>query len=162
MKITRQKYIPICFESIRGLFITLFIYTAFVKWVQMPTFVGQMERMPFPDWAAPYVAYGLPSTMLILALLLMMNKKPKRTVCIAMGILSTLSIFIILIITRTISPSYPCACAGILGLSWNGHLMLNLVYILLGGIALILLPSIDVDPKGEYTNSANASIHQQT
>lgn len=129
----------IIIEVIGGCFIALFLFAGILKWIEMGKFTGQMERMPFWDWAAPLVAYGLPTTLLMLAVLFIAHKYLRFAFILSTSIMLAISIFIILILTKAFGPGYPCSCAGILGMSWKEHLWFNLAFVAIGITAIILL-----------------------
>ena len=133
-------------DLIAGIYICAFFYTAITKWAEMPKFLGQMERMPFGDWAAAPVAYGLPTLMGVLALWFAFGKNRRLPFLFGMGLLGILGIYIVLILTYAFGPGYPCSCAGLLDLSWKQQLYGNIAFITLGIIAVIFLRHGDQGP----------------
>lgn len=126
-------------DIVSGLYISAFLYAAIIKWAEMPKFLGQMERMPYWDWAAAPIAYGLPTLMGVLALWLAFGSRRRVPLLIAIGLLVVLGVYIVLILTYAFGPGYPCSCAGILDLSWKQQLYGNVAFIALGIVAVLLI-----------------------
>ncbi|WP_400260880.1 MauE/DoxX family redox-associated membrane protein [Sphingobacterium sp. SG20118] len=133
-------------DTISGIYILTFLFTTINKWSEMPKFLGQMERMPFWDWLAAPVAYGLPTTMGIIALWLALGKQRKIALTIGVGLLIILGVYIILILNYAFGPGYPCSCAGLFDLSWKQQLFLNMSFIALGVTAIFLIRPEDNKP----------------
>ncbi|KKX47067.1 MULTISPECIES: MauE/DoxX family redox-associated membrane protein [Sphingobacterium] len=133
-------------DTISGIYILAFLFTAINKWSEMPKFLGQMERMPFWDWLAAPVAYGLPTTMGIIALWLAFGKQRKIALSIGIGLLVILGVYIILILNNVFGTGYPCSCAGLFDLSWKQQLFLNVSFIAIGLTALYLMRSQEDKP----------------
>jgi len=124
-------------EIISGLLILLFVYAAISKLLDYNTFKFQLGRSPYVTGIAGFVAWALPVGELIVASLLII----KRTKLFGLYA----SFFLMLLFTGYIyamlhfSYYIPCSCGGILSkMSWNQHLIFNVVFTCLALSAILL------------------------
>lgn len=127
-------------DVIAALLVLLFVYAALSKLFDYSTFKFQLGRSPYVTNMAGFVAWALPLGELIVAALLIV----KRTKLIGFYA----SFFLMLLFTAYIyamlhySYYVPCSCGGVLSMmSWNQHLIFNVVFTLLALTATILYAS---------------------
>ena len=132
-----MKRKEIVIQIISLLFIALWSYAAFSKILDWEMNKRAMLMQPFPLWMANILFWLIPLLELVLVVFLLNIHTRIRALLASVILLSTFSIYIALILSRAFG-SIPCACAGIFSQMGHAeHLYFNLLFILLGGIALI-------------------------
>lgn len=127
----------IIIECICLLYSLLFIYASVSKLLDFERFQVQLSQSPILSAFAGWISWAVIGIELFIAVLLMFSKT--RTVALfgalSLMIMFTAYIFIIL----HYSSFVPCSCGGILEkMTWDVHLIFNLVFVVLAIIALIL------------------------
>jgi hypothetical protein len=124
-------------EFIAGIFITLFIYAASSKVLEFDKFRIQISQSPlltaFGDWIAWFVITIETLTVVFLSV------RRLRIIGLysSFGLMVAFAAYIIAIIK--FSEFIPCSCGGILEhMSWNTHLIFNLVFVVLATIGVFL------------------------
>ena len=124
--------------AICGLFILLFFYTAFSKWMDFGEFEHQMANQPFDRKYLNLLLYGLPSLEILTALLLI----PPQTRLISLWsclLLMVAFTFYIVLIKLNYYGRIPCSCGGVIRhLSWTQHLIFNVFFLALAVTGVIL------------------------
>lgn len=118
------------------LYAFMFIYAATSKLLDFENFKIQLGQSPLLSSFTEWIAITVPVWELIIALLLLVPKFRYFGLFIAyfLMVLFTAYIFIIL----NYSPIVPCSCGGILeNMTWNQHLVFNLLFIALALIAIL-------------------------
>jgi len=128
-------------EIICALFIILFIYTGINKMMDYHNTKLQMQRSPFINNMAGFIAATLPTGELLLAALLII----KRTRLIGLYI----SLFLMTLFTGyiwtmlTYSYDLPCSCGGIISkMTWHDHLIFNIGFTLFSILAIAMQSAI--------------------
>lgn len=117
-------------------FIVLFTYAAVSKVLDFENFQVQLAQSPLLSAYAGFVSYSIIITELIIALLLIIKALREIGLYLSLGIMISFTIYIYLILNY--SDFIPCSCGGILEkMSWNQHLIFNLVCVALSVIALV-------------------------
>lgn len=122
------------------LFILLFTYAAASKLLDFGRFRSQLYLQPFPHSLSDLLAYLIPATELLLALLLCFNRSRFAGLVLStilMGLFAGYISYLLL----SYQGKLPCSCGGILEhMSWTAHLAFNWAFVLIGitGIALHL------------------------
>lgn len=137
---TRTAIKTIAIQCISALYILLFVYAALSKLLAFETFTLQLAQSPLLSAYAPFIAWTVPALEIGLSLLLLFSIT--RTIgfyaAFVLMVMFTVYIFIIL----HYSDFVPCSCGGVLeDLSWNEHLVFNIVFILLAAVAIALSSS---------------------
>lgn len=128
----------IVIETISGLFILLFVYTAISKLFNHHGFESVISRSPLIEGKAHYVAWGVPIVELIISLLLFIPKVRKWGLYASSILMLVFTAYLFYIIYFT--PNLPCSCGGVIGLmSWKQHLVFNIVFTLLGIVGSVLI-----------------------
>ncbi|MAM28759.1 MAG: hypothetical protein CMC13_07020 [Flavobacteriaceae bacterium] len=124
-------------KAIAYLFILLFTYAAVSKLLDFETFTVQLAQSPLLSAYAGTIAWWVPGVEIGIALLLFFPQLriPALYACFTLMVLFTTYIFIIL----NFSDFIPCSCGGVLEqLSWTQHLIFNLIFIVLAGLAIFI------------------------
>ncbi|OAD90759.1 hypothetical protein A7A78_14155 [Aequorivita soesokkakensis] len=115
----------------------LFVYAAFSKLLDFETFKLQLAQSPLLSAYAGLIAWLVPSLEIIIAILLLSERFRVLAfyAFFTLMVMFTTYIFIIL----NFSDFVPCSCGGVLEkLSWNQHLIFNVVFMMLAGVAVFI------------------------
>lgn len=128
-------------EIICLLYIILFVYAAFSKLLDFENFEIQLGQSPLLSTFAGWIAFIVPISELIIAALLVFPRYRLPAMFIAFILMILFTVYILIILN--FSPFVPCSCGGILEkLGWKEHLVFNIVFCLLGIIAILLFRSL--------------------
>jgi putative oxidoreductase len=117
-------------EIIAALFILLFVYTGVSKLMEHTNFTNVLKGSPLVGSFAGVVAWALPITELIVALLLIFPKTRLKGLYASAILMSMFTIYLAYMIAFT--PKLPCSCGGVLKeLTWKQHLVFNIFFTLL-------------------------------
>jgi uncharacterized membrane protein YphA (DoxX/SURF4 family) len=120
----------------------LFVYASVSKLLDFERFQVQLAQSPLLSAYAWWISWIVISIELFIALLLLFSRT--RTVALfgALGLMSMFTAYIFIILHY--SSFVPCSCGGILEkMSWDVHLIFNLVFVLLAIIGLLLIAKQD-------------------
>lgn len=134
---TNSRIIAIANKIIAYLFVLLFVYAAASKLLDFENFQVQLGQSPMLSAFATEVSYAVPMVELFICLLLLMKRTETAGLyfCYCLMVMFTAYIYIIL----NYSSFVPCSCGGILeDLSWNQHLLFNIIFLLLAAAAFLL------------------------
>lgn len=121
-----------------SLFILLFIYTAASKIINWSDTVKAMHNQPLNKSLADFLIYTLPVIEIIVIILMMINKTKLIGLYIFTGMMILFSGYVGLVLSNYYG-RIPCSCGGLIKeMGWKSHLTMNLVFSLLGGIAIYL------------------------
>lgn len=123
-------------DIIRYLLLALFVYTAASKMLTYPQFVVQLGLSPLLPNFFPSIGWAVPMVELMVA------------ICLAVPALQTLGLVaswvLMLVFTLyvgailTVASHIPCSCGGVIAeLSWQQHLVFNLVFLALNTLVLV-------------------------
>jgi hypothetical protein len=119
------------------LVIILFTYAALSKLLEYDKFTVQLSQSPLLTAFAGTVAWTIPTLEIVLAAMISI---PRWRLYGLYGSYTLMVIFTayIIVITR-FSEYVPCSCGGVLQkLGWTEHLIFNLFFVALCGIAIVL------------------------
>ena len=117
-------------EIIAALFILLFVYTAMSKFFEFKSFSYVLSKSPLIGDMAPVVAWGLPITELLIALLLLVPRTRRPGLWASFFIMLAFTGYLVYMIYFT--PDRPCSCGGVLKqMTWKQHLVFNIGFTLL-------------------------------
>ena len=108
----------------------LFLYTGISKLREFAVFQEQIAENSILNPIAPFVAWAVPLTEFLVTLLLILPRWRIKGLYASLALMIAFTLYIgaIMIFNKEL----PCSCGGIVSqLSWNGHLVLNSVFILL-------------------------------
>lgn len=124
-------------EIISLLLVILFLYTGISKLTEYVTFKAQISQSPVLKYIAPVLAWALPITELIVAILLFIPRY--RLIGFYSSFILMISFTGYVIAILTTSEELPCSCGGVLEqLSWQGHLVFNSIFSLLAFTGIFL------------------------
>ncbi len=126
------------------LFVLLFLYAATSKLLDFETFTVQLAQSPLLSAYAGVIAWMVPGIEIVIAVLLVFPRFRILALyaCFTLMVMFTAYIYIIL----NFSDFIPCSCGGVLEkLSWTQHLIFNIVFIILAGVAVFF--SLQEKPK---------------
>ena len=128
-------------EIISLLLIFLFVYAAASKMLDYEKFRVQLGQSPMLTSFAGLVAWMVPSIEAIISVLLAIPGLRLTGLYASFSLMTMFTAYIIAI--TKFSEFVPCSCGGVLqSMSWNQHLFLNLIFVLLA-LAGILLHSTE-------------------
>lgn len=126
-------------EIISLLYILLFVYAGVSKLLDYNNFRIQLGQSPILSPFADWVSILVPSMEFIIAVLLIFKRSRKIGLFSSFTLMILFSFYIYIILNY--SAFIPCSCGGILEkMSWKQHLIFNLSFTILAGLAFILLP----------------------
>jgi hypothetical protein len=119
------------------LLIILFTYAALSKLLEYDKFTVQLSQSPLLTTFAGTVAWAIPALEIVLAVLVSI---PRMRLYGLYGSYTLMVIFTAYIIAITRFSDYvPCSCGGVLQkLGWTEHLIFNVFFVALCGIAIVL------------------------
>ena len=121
--------------AVSYLFILLFLYAAISKVLDYETFTVQLAQSPLLSAYAGIVAWLVPGVEIIIALFLVFERFRILALYAAFTLMVMFTAYIYIILNY--SDFIPCSCGGVLEkLSWTQHLVFNLVFIILAGVAV--------------------------
>lgn len=127
-------------EIICSLLLLLFSYAAISKLTDYNTFAGQLSKSPFLERYASIIAWLIPVTECIIALLLLFTKTRLTGLFASFALMLAFSIYIYMMLHY--SYYIPCSCGGLLAMmSWTQHFWFNVAFTLLAltGIMLVVI-----------------------
>ena len=132
--------------AIRYLLILLFVYAAISKLIDFPQFQKQLEESPLLTRQAPLFSWLVPITEIAISLCLLFDRTQRPGLYASFMLMAMFSGYIV-VITR-FSPSTPCSCGGVLqGMTWDQHLLFNLVFTGLCAVAIWPLTASGQTPQ---------------
>lgn len=124
-------------ETISLLFVLLFLYTAVYKILDFNNFRAVIGQSPLITRFAPYLAVGVPLAEIVISGLLVLPRWRLVGLCASFAIMLLFTFYIILLLNLHVH--LPCSCGGIIQeMSWQQHLIFNLVAVLLALIGITI------------------------
>tara|TARA_E500000318_G_scaffold111893_1_gene132421 strand:+ start:7509 stop:7892 length:384 start_codon:yes stop_codon:yes gene_type:complete len=118
----------------------MFIYAATSKLWDFQQFEVQLGQSPILTTYAEWVAWSVPVTEYILALLLLTERFRLIALYGSLGLMTMFTTYIILVLN--FSDYIPCSCGGVLeDMGWTEHIMFNIFFIVLSITAILLSTS---------------------
>jgi uncharacterized membrane protein YphA (DoxX/SURF4 family) len=125
-------------ELIAVLLIILFIYTASSKLLDIDAFRKQMLNQPLPDAMKQNLVWLVPVSEITTSVLLIIKSARLYGFVLAFLLMLAFTLYVGLILANTFA-YIPCSCGGILNtLSWEAHLIFNIVFTLLALAGIII------------------------
>lgn len=131
------KYRELTINVVSLLFVLLFVYAAISKLLDFETFTVQLAQSPILSAYAGNIAWLIPAIEIALSLMLMVPRFRIRALYAAFTLMVMFTVYIYIILN--FSEFIPCSCGGVLEkLSWTQHLIFNVVFIILAGVAIVV------------------------
>jgi hypothetical protein len=133
-------------DIVTALFVVLFVYAAATKLLDYGKFRVQIGQSPLLTAFAGTVAWLVPAIEILIAVMLSFLRFRLLALYASFGLMIMFTAYIV-VITR-FSEYVPCSCGGVLErLSWNEHLVFNLVFVALGAVAILYYPKEEPKPS---------------
>lgn len=117
------------------LYILLFVYAAVSKLIDFENFKTELAQSPLLSAFAGWISWAVLFFEVATALLISFTKTRLTGLYFGFCLMTMFSAYIFIILNY--SSFIPCSCGGILEkMSWNQHLVFNLIFVLIGAIAL--------------------------
>jgi uncharacterized membrane protein YphA (DoxX/SURF4 family) len=139
-------------NTICCLYALLFIYAATSKLLDFSTFRVQLGQSPLLNAFSDWISISVPGIEIIIAILLLIPKYRLMGLYASYLLMAMFTMYIYIILNY--SAFVPCSCGGILQkMTWNQHLIFNIVFILLAIIAILICPSSNKSSNSEIVKS---------
>ncbi|TWV91985.1 MauE/DoxX family redox-associated membrane protein [Chitinophaga pinensis] len=124
-------------ETIRLLFILLFVYTAVSKFLDYENFRAVIGQSPLLTRFAPVLAIVVPVAEIVIALMLVLPKYRRAGLYASFAIMMLFTTYIIVLMT--LAEKIPCSCGGVISrMTWTQHLYFNIFFVLLALLGMWL------------------------
>ncbi|MBX2914699.1 MAG: hypothetical protein KF856_05415 [Cyclobacteriaceae bacterium] len=125
-------------ELITTLLVILFTYTALSKILDVDTFRKQMLNQPLPETLSQNLVWLVPVSEITTSIFLILKPLRLHGFVLAFLLMLAFTLYVSLILANTFA-YIPCSCGGILNtLSWEAHLIFNIVFTLLALAGIII------------------------
>lgn len=130
------------------LFIVLFVYTAISKLIDTQKFAVTMGQSPLITDYAGFLAYAVPITELIIAVMLAIPLLRLVGLYASFTIMVMFTAYVFAVLQM--DSGIPCSCGGIIEvMGWDEHLIFNSLFALLGLLGILFQSSLrDRDKMG--------------
>lgn len=127
-------------KTVSYFFVLLFIYASVSKLLDFENFQVQLAQSPLISAYAEPISYAVIISELIIVAFLLVPTLRAIGLYLSFGIMVSFTLYIYLILNY--SDFVPCSCGGILEkMSWNQHLIFNIVCVFLSAAAIFLQQS---------------------
>lgn len=124
-------------EAITAVLLLLWIYTGLNKLIHFDKFSFEAGRSPFLQHLAPLVAAMVPAGELAIAALLIFKRTRVAGLYASLFLMTLFTGYVYVMLHYAYD--LPCSCGGIIELlTWEQHLIVNLMLTLLTAIAILL------------------------
>ncbi|MCF6403693.1 hypothetical protein L3C95_12450 [Chitinophaga filiformis] len=124
-------------EAITAALLLLWIYTGLSKLIQYDKFRFEVGRSPFLQHMAPLVAAIVPAGELAIAAMLIFKRTRIAGLYASLFLITLFAGYVYIMLHYAYD--LPCSCGGIIELlTWEQHLIVNLMFTLLTAIAILL------------------------
>lgn len=139
----KTKALNLAVEAITAVLLLLWIYTGLNKVIHYDKFSFEAGRSPFLQHIASLVAVLVPAGELITAILLIFKRTRVAGLYVSLFAMTLFTGYVYIMLQYAYD--LPCSCGGIIELlTWEQHLLVNLMLTLLTALALILQNRLDV------------------
>lgn len=124
-------------EIISALFILLFLYTAINKTSDIQSTVNVIKRAPLISLFPVTMAWAIVIIEYVITILLFLPNTKKTGLYFSLGLMTVFTLFIGYM--KLFIPKLPCSCGGVISqMTWNQHLIFNLIFTTLAIIGILL------------------------
>ncbi|SDG61548.1 MauE/DoxX family redox-associated membrane protein [Chitinophaga filiformis] len=133
----KTRALNLAIEAITAVLLLLWIYTGLSKLIQYDKFRFEAGRSPFLQHVAPWVAAMVPAVELVIAALLIFKRTRVAGLYASLFLMTLFTGYVYVMLHYAYD--LPCSCGGIIELlTWEQHLLVNLILTLLTAIAILL------------------------
>ncbi len=133
----KTRALNLAIEAITAVLLLLWIYTGLSKLIQYDKFRFEAGRSPFLQHVAPWVAAMVPAVELVIAALLIFKRTRVAGLYASLFLMTLFAGYVYIMLHYAYD--LPCSCGGIIELlTWEQHLLVNLILTLLTAIAILL------------------------
>ncbi len=116
---------------ITGLLVFLFAYTGVSKLADHTRFIIEMNRQPLPSFLNDILVWAIPITALSISALLILDVTRLAGLYASLVLMAVFTFYTAIVLLNFFD-HIPCSCGGIIStLSWPGHLVLNVFFVVL-------------------------------
>jgi hypothetical protein len=124
-------------EIFCSLLIILFIYSSLSKLSAYDKFSVQLSKSPFITAFYQLVAWSIPATEIVIALLLAMKRTKLIGLYASFFLMSLFTAYLVIMLNY--SYYIPCSCGGVLEyMSWEQHIVFNAFFIVIAAAGVLL------------------------
>ena len=121
-----------------SLLVALFLYTGLAKFLNFQQFIADLQNQPFYKQFTPYLAWGLPSLEILIAVFLLFYRTRLPGLLASLLLLLLFTLYTAVVLLHGFN-RVPCSCGGVIRqLSWGQHLVFNLFFLIISIIAINL------------------------
>lgn len=143
------RIIKLSIEIVCYLHIILFVYAATSKLLDFQNFQAQLGQSPLLSAFAGSISYIVLTTEFAIAFILAIPKVQLYGLFAAFSMMVMFTTYIFIMLNY--SSFVPCSCGGILeNLGWTEHLVFNIVFVFLGGGAVMLFDKSHSNAQSNY------------
>lgn len=118
--------------------IALWAYAALDKTVSFQQFAAQLKLQPLPQWSLTPIQWGLPVVEFCAALLICFPNTRLKGLILSAILMTCFTLYVLFALTGAFG-RIPCSCAGLISaLGWRGHLVFNLIFMILSFCGIYL------------------------
>jgi thiol-disulfide isomerase/thioredoxin len=142
-------------DSVTYFFILLFLYTGGEKLMEINSFKDQMVSSPLLGPLGGFVAWALPITEILLAIVLFILKWRLKGLYGSLGLMVVFTVYLVVILA--IDDHLSCSCGGIIeNLTPRQHLLFNGATIVLAGLAIASERRQQASPQFQWMSGAGS------
>lgn len=131
----------IILDIICYLYALLFVYASGSKLLDFENFKVQLGQSPLLSSFAEWISVVIPVSELVITFLLLTSKFRLSGLYSALILMTMFSVYIFIVLHY--SSFVPCSCGGVLEkMSWNTHLLFNLVFVLLAITGILIYDAL--------------------
>lgn len=127
--------------TVSYLYVLLFVYAAVSKLLDFENFQVQLGQSPLLSTYASIISWLVPAIELFIVFLILLPTTRLYGLFGSFILMVMFTVYIYLILTY--SSFVPCSCGGVLEkMTWNQHLLFNIVFIIQVVLAILLHPDV--------------------
>lgn len=136
----------IILDCICYLYVVLFVYAAVSKLLDFENFQVQLGQSPLLSAYAEFIVWCIPLSEILVAMALSINRFKRLGLLAAYTLMVMFTAYIYIILNY--SSFVPCSCGGVLEkMSWNQHLIFNIVFIVFALLGIFIASKPHQHPK---------------
>lgn len=118
----------------------LFVYASVSKLFNFTAFINDMNNQPFPALIKPVLIWAVPLAELVIVGLLIFDTTRLVGLYASFAMMLAFTFYTVVVLMHFFR-YIPCSCGGIIkNLSWQQHLVFNLIFVLISLIGILRYP----------------------